>query len=128
MKSREKGAIYKLNTYFTCIMCTLSCVVLEQYIVNLLLHYGHKHFSTSPIIKSQKMGAELLISEITAIILEYQSCIKNVMLQVGTTQRIVACILNGSQSDISRLRARYRQTRNVIDRLRSGRQRVTNPG
>lgn len=47
------------------------------------------------------------------------------MLQMGSTQRAVANMLNVSQSVISRLWNRYQQTHNVDDRPRSGRPRAT---
>lgn len=47
------------------------------------------------------------------------------MLQVGTTQTVVARTMNVSQSVISRLWSRYRATHSVNDRRRSGRPRAT---
>ena len=47
------------------------------------------------------------------------------MLENGAKQRVVAQRFNVSQSVISRLWARYRQTQNVDDRPRSGRPRAT---
>ena len=47
------------------------------------------------------------------------------MLQVGTTQTVVARTMNVSQSVISRLWSRYRATHSVNDRRRSGRPMAT---
>ena len=48
-------------------------------------------------------------------------------LQAGRTQLEVAAGFGVSQNKISRLQRRYGETRNVADRPRSGRPRVTTP-